>query len=154
MVKSALAVLMTLLASSLVACGGDDGSAEPASAGAGAEGGNPGGDPGDGDAGPPDLGDFGVPLPDWADAVAVDDSGPLTVVQFIVPLEQQTATAAFYDDWVGGQEEEYLRTDSAGGAVTLQSDTGPGEHKTIIAILSPLEGDDFVTVTLTRGLLG
>ncbi|MEZ4502408.1 MAG: hypothetical protein R3C39_07270 [Dehalococcoidia bacterium] len=156
MTRRFTAILLTLLALTLVACSSDDDSSDATAAATeamtseatassgGAEGGS---------SSAPDVSEIGVPLPDWADAVAVDDAGPVKVVQFIVPLDQQDETVAFYEAWVDGQPDEYLRTEGASGGLTLQSDTPEGENRTIIAILSPLEGDDFVTVTLTVGAL-
>ncbi len=92
-----------------------------------------------------------IPLPPGADAVATSDGPPFTVVQFIVPLDQQQATISFYQDWTGAQTDEYLRTEGGGGGVTWQNDPPAGEEKRIIAILSPLDGDDFAAVTLTVG---
>jgi hypothetical protein len=135
------------------ACGGDDdpdaaatsaSTSESAGGGSNDDGGGSGGDGAD-------LGDFPVALPDWAEAVSRDDSGPLKTVLFIVPLDQVDATVAFYESWTGGQSETYLRTDSESGGVSFQSGVAVGEDKTTIAILSPLDGDDFVSVSLSYG---
>jgi hypothetical protein len=77
----------------------------------------------------------------------------LTIVQFIVPIEQQEATIAFYDDWVDSEPEEHLRTEAESGGVSWQNNPDGGADKRIISVLSPLDGDDFVTVTLTVGPL-
>lgn len=129
-----------------VACssGDDDSGAEPTSP---SDGSGTNGD----SSGPPELGDFPIPVPEWADAVSVDDSGPLKVVLFTVPFDQQDATVAFYEDWTADQPDEFVRTDSGGGGVTFQSEAAVGEGKSIVAILSPLAGDDFVSVSLSFG---
>ncbi len=98
-----------------------------------------------------DVGDIGVPLAPAADAVATMESGPMTIVQFIVPLDEREATISFYDDWTAGQPDEYLRTAAESGGVSWQNDPEAGEDKRIIAVLTPLEGDDFVAATLTVG---
>ncbi|MGI9613100.1 MAG: hypothetical protein ACR2QO_09335 [Acidimicrobiales bacterium] len=98
------------------------------------------------------VGDLAIPLPPSADAVTSSESGAATIVQFIVPLEEQQATIAFYDDWTAAQADEYLRTEAETGGVSWQSDSEPGTDRNIIAVLSPLDGDDFVAVTLTTGI--
>jgi hypothetical protein len=158
MTRRSIAIILTLVAMTVAtACSSDDDSSDAANATEAAamtsEAGSSSGGSSGGGGSSVDLGDVDVPLPDWADAVAVSESGPLTVVQFIVPLDQQEATIAFYDEWTGEQSEEYLRTDSESGGVTLQTETTAGQQKTIISILSPLEGDDFVTVTVSQGEL-
>lgn len=92
-----------------------------------------------------------VPLPPQADAVATSESGPITIVQFIVPLDRQDATIAFYDDWTAAQPDEYQRAAAENGGVSWQNAPETGAEKNIIAVLSPLAGDDFVAVTLTSG---
>ncbi len=109
--------------------------------------------PSGGAVGGPDLSDLTVPLPSYADGVARSESGPLTLVQFIVPLDQQDAAIAFYDEWTATQADEYQRVAAEGGGVSWQNAPDPGADRTLIAILAPLEGDDFVVVTLTTGPL-
>lgn len=92
-----------------------------------------------------------IPLAPGADGVASFDSGPLTTVQFIVPLDRLEATIAFYDDWTAGQPIEYIRSESEAGGVSWQTPTVPGTDKSVISVLSPIAGDDFVTVTLSVG---
>ncbi len=53
--------------------------------------------------------------------------------------------------WTTAQPDDYQRIESESGGVSWQNDPEPGGDKRIIAVLSPLEGDDFVTVTLTVG---
>ena len=86
--------------------------------------------------------------------VTSSESGPATIVQFIVPLDDQDSTVAFYDDWTDAQSDVYQRIDAGGGGVSWHNDPEAGGDKQIIAVLAPLEGDDFVTVTLTMGELG
>lgn len=62
--------------------------------------------------GPTAASGVGVSLPPSADAVSTMESGPLTVVQFIVPLSEQEATISFYDDWTDGQADTYIRTEA------------------------------------------
>jgi hypothetical protein len=126
--------------------GGSDeaGTDEPAGDGDGSS------DGGDSSGGTTDI---GIPLPPGAEAVATTEAGALTVVQFIVPLEQQAATIAFYDDWTASQPDEYTRIEVDSGGVSWQNAPEPGADGTIIAVLSPLEGDDFVAVTVTNGPL-
>jgi len=81
------------------------------------------------------------------------DLGTATVVQCIVPLDQQAATVSFYDDWVASQDTAYNRTESEGGGITWQGVEPDGGSQTIIALLSILDGDDFVAGTLTVGQL-
>ncbi len=113
-----------------------------------------------GDAGPSDsatsvaaqpTGELGVPLAPAADAVTNMDSGPMKIVQYIVPVAEGEATIAFYDDWTANQAGDYVRTESESGGVGWQNVPTPGGNKQIIAVLAPLEGDEFVTVTLTVG---
>ncbi len=96
-----------------------------------------------------DLGETSVPLAPSADGVTSMESGTATIVQFNVPLDEWQATIAFYDDWTEGQAGDYVRTESESGGVGWQNVPTPGTDKQIIAVLSPLEGDEFVTVTLT-----
>ncbi len=103
------------------------------------------------DASTSEGGKIGVPLAPSADAVSTMEAGPMTVVQFIVPLDDRQATISFYDEWTGSQAAEYQRTESPSGGVSWQNAPAAGDDKHIIAVLSPLEGDDFVTVTLTVG---
>jgi hypothetical protein len=98
------------------------------------------------------IADISIPLAEGADAVATSRSGPMTIVQYIVPLERQAATIAFYDEWTSARPGEYQRTEAATGGVTWQNAPGPDGERHIIAVLSPLEGDDFVAVTLTAGM--
>ena len=100
-----------------------------------------------------DTSDIAVPLPPGADAVARSDSGPLSLVQFIVPLDQRESTIAFYDDWTESESDEYQRVEAEAGGVSWQNAVEAGEDHVIIAVLAPLEGDDFVTVTLSVGPL-
>jgi hypothetical protein len=95
----------------------------------------------------------GIPLADGADAVAVSETGPLKVVQYIVPLERQAATIAFYDQWTAAQADDYQRTEGETGGVSWQNAPAADGAKHIIAVLSPIEGDDFVAVTITAGSL-
>lgn len=95
--------------------------------------------------------DISIPLADGADAVSTTRSGPLAIVQYIVPLERQAATIAFYDEWTTARSDDYRRVEAESGGVSWQNAPGPGGEKHIIAVLAPLEGDDFVTVTLTAG---
>lgn len=99
------------------------------------------------------IGDLAVPLPPGADAVARSEAGPVTIIQFIVPLDQQEAAIAFYDEWTAAQSDEYQRNESAGGGVSWQNAPESGADKNLIVILTPLEGDDFVPATLTIGPL-
>ena len=120
----------------------------------GADSNEPAGDEGgssDGGDSSPGTTDIGIPLPPGADAVATTEAGALTVVQFIVPLDQQASTIAFYDDWTASQPDEYQRIEVDSGGVSWQNAPEPGADGTVIAVLSPLEGDDFVAVTLTNG---
>ena len=151
---ASVAICLTLVLL-LVGCGANGGTVEQAqgerpvdvdSQGA-VEGGGPSGT----DTPAADAGTLGVPLAPSADAVSTMEAGPMTVVQFIVPLDDQQATISFYDEWTGGQAEEYQRTESPSGGVSWQNTPAAGDDKHIIAVLSPLEGDDFVTVTLTVG---
>ena len=159
--KRLLAV--AFLATALVAagCGDGDSASEPDTT---VEPGNDQGtappgtiDDGDGSSGggasPPDTGDIGVPLPPGADAVATSESGSLTIVQFIVPLDQQQSTIEFYDNWTESQPDEYQRVAAESGGVSWQNSPEVGADKTVIAVLAPLEGDDFVAVTVTTGPL-
>ncbi len=135
----------------LVACGGGD-DADAGSSDTGSNGAN--GTAGSSSGGAStDLDGFAVPLPGWAEAVTPDiGSGGLDVVLFRVPIDERDATVTFYEEWSGKQSESFLRTDSAAGGVTLQSDVAAGEEKTIISILSPRDGDDFVSVSVSRGV--
>jgi hypothetical protein len=99
------------------------------------------------------ISDLAIPLPPGADAVTSSESGPATIVQFIVPLDEQGATVAFYDEWTSAQPDEYQRIEAGSGGVSWQNDPEPGADRNIIAVLSPLDGDDFVAVTLTTGVL-
>lgn len=132
--------------------GGDDGDSADGDSDSGTD--EPAGSNGEdaGTDGGEDSG-VGVPLPPSADAVSTMESGPATVVQFIVPLDEQDATIAFYDDWTESQPDTYIRTEAETGGVTWQNDPDPGSDAYIIAVLSPLEGDDFITVTITAGSL-
>jgi len=154
-----VAATVTLVALSIGGCSDDDGSTEPTeqvdSGGeeAGADPGNTdGGDASsDGDMPNAEVSGISVPLPPAADAVATTESGPLTLVQFIVPLDQQEATISFYDEWTEAQSDEYQRVEAEAGGVSWQNAPESGAERTIVAVLAPLEGDDFVTVTLTVG---
>lgn len=99
----------------------------------------------------PDVEGLTVPLPSSAEAVATSEAGPLAIVQFIVPLDEQQATIAFYDDWTGSQSDDYQRTESESGGVSWQNAPVTGAEKHVISVLSPIEGDDFVVVTLAVG---
>ena len=77
--------------------------------------------------------------------------GPFTIVQFIVPLDQQDATIAYYDDWTDSEPDEYQRIAVESGGVSWQNAPELGAEMNIIAVLAPLEGDDFVVATLTTG---
>ena len=145
----------------LFACGctGDEDSTDPTEqADSGSEattadvGDSDGGD-GSTDSDEPNAEISGVsaPLPPQADAVATTESGPLTVVQFIVPLDQQEATIAFYDDWTESQPDEYQRVEAESGGVSWQNAPEPGAERAIISVLAPIAGDDFVAVTLAVG---
>ncbi len=92
-----------------------------------------------------------VPLAPGADAVSTGTSGPLTTVLYVVPLDQQAATIAFYDQWTDAEPDEYLRTEAGSGGVTWQNAPDADEDKIVIQVLSPLEGDDFVSVSLAVG---
>lgn len=98
-----------------------------------------------------DPGGLGVPIAPAADGVTNMESGGMTIVQYNVPLDRAEATIAFYDDWTSRQAADYVRTESESGGVGWQNVPTPGADKQIIAVLSPLEGDEFVTVTLTVG---
>ena len=73
------------------------------------------------------------------------------MVQFIVPLDQQAATISFYDEWTESQSDAYQRVEAEAGGVSWQNAPESGAERAIIAVLAPLEEDDFVTVTLTVG---
>jgi hypothetical protein len=156
--RSVLAVLalVGLLAG---ACSEDDAATEPTEqADSGGEEANDGavdtsadGGSSDGSQSNAEVPGISVPLPPGADAVTTTESGPLTVVQFIVPLDQREATVAFYDDWTESQPDAYQRVEAEAGGVSWQDAPEIGAERTIIALLAPLEGDDFVTVTLTVG---
>jgi hypothetical protein len=161
-IRCLTAVLLIAAVSLVSACGGDsdDSSSSPTAVATSTEGdsdGDGGSSDGDSSSGGSgggatvDLGDFPVPLPDWADAVTPNLSNELDVILFTVPLDQQEATVAFYADWTDSQPENYIRSDSASGGVSFQGEVEAGEEKTIISILAPLEGDDFVSVSLSRG---
>jgi hypothetical protein len=76
-----------------------------------------------------------------------------TILQFIVPLDRQEATIAFHDEWVDAQADEYQRIEAAAGGVSWQNAPEAGADRNLIAVLAPLDGDDFVVVTLTTGAL-
>ncbi len=142
----------------LFACGctGDEDSTdstEQAVSGSQAATADGGGVDGSADSDEPNAEISGVsaPLPPQADLVATTESGPLTVVQFIVPLDRQEATIAFYDDWTESQPDGFQRVEAECGGVSWQNAPEPGAERTIIAVLAPIAGDDFVTVTLTVG---
>ena len=151
--------MLMLVGLSISGCSDDDGSTEltePAESGSeevGADAGDTGGSDGspDDDAPEAEVSGMSVPLPPAADAVATTESGPLTVVQFIVPLDQQAATISFYDAWTESQSDAYQRVEADAGGVSWQNAPEAGAERTIIAVLAPLEEDDFVTVTLTVG---
>ncbi len=133
------------LALLVAGCSGDEGdSGERGSPGSVDSGSSEGGGGADGD-------DFAVPLAAGAEAVARSESGLFTVVQFIVPLAQRDAAIAFYDDWTQAQPDDYQRTASDGGGVSWQNAPDAEADKIIIVVLAPLEGDDFVAITLTVG---
>lgn len=92
-----------------------------------------------------------IPLPPGAEAVTTSEAGPATIVQFIVPIDQQQATIDFYDEWTEAQAEDYIRIEAESGGVSWQNDPESGADKNIIAVVSPLDGADVVTVTLTTG---
>ena len=135
-------------------CGGDEGAdAGDTSSGASNDAGTSGvdnGEPGTGGASS-EVADISVPLAPGADAVSTSESGEFTTVLYNVPLESQESTIAFYDDWTAGQPDEYQRIEAAGGGVSWQNAPGPGGEKHLIAVLAPLEGDDFVSVSLGVG---
>lgn len=99
-----------------------------------------------------ELGDFPVPVPDWADALSVSESGPLQVALFAVPVDRQDATVAFYEEWIAEQDDEFVRTEGQGGGVSFQSDAAVGEEKTTITILSPAGSEDFGSVSIAVGV--
>ena len=90
-------------------------------------------------------------LPPGAQAVATTESGPLTVEQFIVPLDQQEATIACCDEWTESQPDELQRVEAGRGGVSWQNASESGAERAIIAVSAPLEGDDFVAVTSIAG---
>jgi hypothetical protein len=55
------------------------------------------------------IADISIPLAEGADAVATSRSGPMTIVQYIVPLERQAATIAFYEQWTAASPGEQQR---------------------------------------------
>lgn len=97
--------------------------------------------------------DIAIPIAPEADAVATSESGPLTIVQFIVPLNRLESTIEFYDDWTGAQPDSYQRIAVDTGGVSWQNSPEAGADRNLIAVLSPIEGDAFVTVTLSSGPL-
>ncbi len=95
--------------------------------------------------------DLSVPLAPDADAVSASQSGPLKTVLYNVPLDQQAATIAFYDQWTEAEPDTYLRTESVNGGVSWQTDSSAMKDKVIISVLSPLAGDNFVSVSIAVG---
>lgn len=133
--------LIAVMLSGCAGAGSGHGSDEASSSGSEAA-------PGAGTAAIPDI---GIPLAGGADAVSTSESGPLTVVQYIVPLAQRDAAIAFYDQWTESQDGEYRRTAVESGGVSWQNAPGTGGEKHLISVLSPIEGDDFVAITLAVG---
>jgi hypothetical protein len=152
--RFAFLVAVALIA---VGCGGDD----TATGGdAVSDEGNAAVDSGDGsssdgqssDAGAtPMIGDLAVPLAPGAAAVATTESGPFTIVQYIVPLDQMEAAIAFYDDWTDTHSDAFQRTEAEAGGVSWQNSPEQGADKYLIAVTAPIEGDDFTTITFTGG---
>lgn len=64
----------------------------------------------------------------------------MTIVQFIVPLEEWEATIAFYDNWTDDQAGDYVRTESESGGVGWQNVPAPGSDKQVIAVSLPARG--------------
>lgn len=137
-------IVHVLMALTLVGCGSTSDTDDPNSASDTATATSSG-------AGPSASAEIAIPLAAGAAAVSTTPSGPLTIVQYTVPLDRQASTIAFYDDWTTSQSDDYQRTESESGGVSWQNAPAAGGEKHIIAVLSPLEGDDFVTVTLTVG---
>ncbi|HEC11625.1 MAG TPA: hypothetical protein ENI86_18970 [Acidimicrobiales bacterium] len=92
-----------------------------------------------------------VPLAPGADGVSTSPNGPFTVVLYVVPLHQQAATIAFYDEWTAGQPDDYVRTEAERGGVIWQNDPDAGEDKLVIQVLAPLPGDEIVSVSIVVG---
>lgn len=151
-------LLIAVAALVVAGCGDDDGGAagsDSDSDGAGSSETTEASDSADGDdsgASATDV-DIDVPLAPGADAVSTTEAGTATVVQFIVPLDEQESTIAFYDDWTSDQSDEYQRIEAEAGGISWQNAPDAGSDAAIIAVLAPLEGDDFVTVTITVGSL-
>ena len=142
--------LLVCSAVALAACGGDD-DASPSVVSSVSD--DPAGDEAEpaADATGSALDVIPIPLAPGAEAVSTDPAGEFTVVQFFVPVDRLADTIAFYDDWSTSQPEPYQRVEADSGGVSWQNDPEPGAEKQIIAVVSPLEGDDRFTVTLTIG---
>ena len=144
-------VAVIILAMMATACGGDeDSTTDGAGSSSTTTTVDDGGSSGD-DDGAQSVDGITVPLAPSADAVATSEAGELTIVQYIVPLDQQQATIAFYDEWTSSQSDDYQRTEAETGGVTWQNAPEPGGEKHLITVLSPLEGDDFIAVTVAVG---
>ncbi len=97
-----------------------------------------------------DLGDFPIPLPPGAVGAGTTDQGDVQVVLFTLPIEDQEAAIAFYDEWTATQPGGYQRVVAQSGGVTWQNGAAIGGESTrVISVLSPIEGDDIISVTLT-----
>jgi hypothetical protein len=144
MQRSRFPIVTVLMALTLAGCGGTDDTNDANGPG------GPGADAAR-SAAPAADADISIPLAEGAEAVSTSESGPLTIVQYTVPLDRQAATIAFYDEWTAARSDDYERVEAESGGVSWQNAPAAGGEKHIIAVLAPLEGDDFVTVTLTVG---